>query len=798
MDPGATSFALALEALRAALHVDVGAATGRNGTDTLREAVRDLAALRIPRDLRRELERLETWLSRDLDAAAMRKGLATVERRFGPFFHPRWAEQALRRPLTVLSGIGTQRAALLERRGLRAVSDLLFTFPVRYDDRRALRRIASLGVGERATILGEVLATDLVRGRGRGGRSRRILQAAVGDASGTIRLKWFHASEALRDFVAKGAQVLVTGTVRRYRYDKEILHPELERVTAESADEDEVMRRHGGIIPDYPTPEGVPARAFRGYVEQAVAEYADLVPGFLSPRWVEQRQLPEVVDALVAIHRPEAEADSGALLQRKGPAFERLILEELYLLQLGLALRRASRRRENGIPIPGAAESLERAAASLPFSLTAAQAKAAAEIAGDLGHAFPMNRLLQGDVGSGKTAVAFLAARAVADRGFQAALMAPTELLAEQHERTLRRYAAAGSGLRLERLTASIPRREAAAIRRALAAGDVDLVVGTQALLQGDVDFRRLALAIVDEQHRFGVLQRAELASKTHGGTAPHVLVMTATPIPRTLALTSYGELDVSVIDELPAGREAVATELLREGEGERVMRAIRETTGRGEQVYVVYPLVESSEKIDLRAVEESATRIAKAFPELCVELVHGRLDGATRQERMNRFERGEIDLLVSTTVIEVGVDVANATLIVIEHAERFGLAQLHQLRGRVGRGDRPGRCLLVARGSTSESEARLEALLETQDGFAIADADLQIRGPGEFLGTRQHGRLPDLRIADLVRDAALVEEARRAALEQVGREPGLRESPILRRAVQARWGGRLALADVG
>ncbi len=273
---------------------------------------------------------------------------------------------------------------------------------------------------------------------------------------------------------------------------------------------------------------------------------------------------------------------------------------------------------------------------------------------------------------------------------------------------------------------------------------------------------------------------------------------MTATPIPRTLALTSYGDLDLSVIDELPVGREPVATELLRDGEGERVMQAVRDATGRGEQVYVVYPMVETSEKIDLRAVEESAGRIARAFPDLRVELVHGRLDSATRQERMNRFERGEVDLLVCTTVIEVGVDVPRATLMVIEHAERFGLAQLHQLRGRVGRGDRAGRCLLVARGGTEDSEARLAALLETQDGFAIADADLTIRGPGEFLGTRQHGRLPDLRIADLVRDAELVEVARSAAWEAVERDPGLRGAPALRQAVRARWGGRLALADVG
>src|SRR5690606_16570162 len=368
-------------------------------------------------------------------------------------------------------------------------------------------------------------------------------------------------------------------------------------------------------------------------------------------------------------------------------------------------------------------------------------------------------------------------------------------------ERSLRRLAASGgdaTALRIALLTASLPAREARERRRALAAGEVDLAVGTHALLQEGVRFASLGLAVIDEQHRFGVLQRAALAGGRDDGRAPHVLVMTATPIPRTLALTLYGELDVTVIDELPPGRTPVATELIREGQGARVVTAIREALARGEQVYVVYPLVEESEKIDLRNVTEPAARIARAFPEARVGLVHGRLDAAARAEAMARFERGETQILVATTVIEVGVDVPNATLIVIEHAERFGLAQLHQLRGRVGRGARPGRCLLVARGSTADSEARLAALLSTSDGFAIADADLRIRGPGEFLGTRQSGRLPDFRLADLVRDASLVPVARRAALDVVARDPGLRREPALARAVRARWGDRLALADVG
>jgi len=443
---------------------------------------------------------------------------------------------------------------------------------------------------------------------------------------------------------------------------------------------------------------------------------------------------------------------------------------------------------------------VKRALAGLPFRLTRSQGRAFGEIRADLARPHPMHRLLQGDVGSGKTAVAFLATCAVAAGGHQSALMAPTELLAEQHERTLRRLAGAqgdATPLRVGLLTASLPRARAAELRAAAAAGELELLIGTHALVQEGVAFARLALVVIDEQHRFGVLQRAALAGKARG-PAPHQLVMTATPIPRTLALTVYGDLDVSVIDELPPGRQPVLTDVLRAGEGPRVMQVLRDTLARGEQVYVVYPLVEETERSDLRAATESAERIAAAFPGARTDLVHGRLDAAARGEAMARFERGETRILVSTTVIEVGVDVPAATLMIVEHAERFGLAQLHQLRGRVGRGAHQGTCLLVARGATEESEARLRALLETQDGFRIAEADLRIRGPGEFLGTRQHGYLPDLRIADLLRDARLISAAREAALAAVRADPELRRSPRLAGAVQRRFGARLALAGVG
>lgn len=797
----ASPFARALDAvlapLRFAAQGDGANAVRVQGLGgTVRGALDALLALRIPRDARTAAEHAARAFADPIPAHALGRATLAALARLAPMGEPGWRERALERPLHWISGIGPKRAAAFERRGLATVSDLLFRLPARYDDRRHLVRIAELEVGRRATFAAQVRTADLVPGRGKTGAFRRVLHAIVSDETGSIELKWFRGGDAILPSLRKGAHVLVTGEVTRYRFSKQLLHPEVEVQGGDDGTETPVAALRQ-IVPEYAAVEGVAPRALRRAIQAAVDEYADLVEGHLPDSIARARGLPETAAALVAIHRPESAEDPALLAVRRTPAHERLVLEELYLLELGLALRRERREHEPGVAIPSGPRTAA-ARDALPFRLTGAQRRVLDEITTDLARPHPMNRLLQGDVGSGKTAVAFLAAVAAAEAGHQTILMAPTEILAEQHERSLRRLAAGGIALRIGLLTASVPRRDAVARREALASGELDLVVGTHALVQDEVRPHSLGLAVVDEQHRFGVLQRQALAGKRGDGRAPHVLVMTATPIPRTLALTLAGEIDVSVLDELPPGRTPITTDLLREGEGARVVALVRATLARGEQVYVVYPLVEESEVVDLRAATERAARIARAFPEARVDLVHGRLDASARAEAMGRFERGESQILVSTTVIEVGVDVPNATLVVIEHAERFGLAQLHQLRGRVGRGTRPGTCLLVARSSTPDSEARLRALLATTDGFAIAEADLAIRGPGEFLGTRQSGRLPDLHFADLLRDAKLIPIARRAAQETVRSDPGLLRDAGLRRAVASRWGAKLALADVG
>ena len=762
-------------------------------------ACASLRGLAIPHDLQLFFERLSAQFAEFYEQQGPRAAVEWALSRLEEVADPGLAGQLLGRPTSVLSGVGPRRAETLARRGIRTIGDLLFYLPTRYEDRRTLTDVDGLEVGHRATFVAEVLVVDFISS-GAPGRSRRILQAVVGDERATVNLKWFRGGESIARGLEKGARLLVTGDVRRYRFSKEIIHPDIERI-------DQGQAEAGGasvpqrVVPRYAAPEGINPRSLRGWILQALKGYGDLVVGHLPASLVRERALPSAATALRAAHEPSEDSDVEAYSEYRSIAHQRLVLEELYLLEVGLCQRRSAQARLPGIRLNGKQAEIESALTSLPFRLTGGQIRAWKEIQADIESGAPMHRLLQGDVGSGKTVLAFLAAWAARVHGYQSALMAPTELLAEQHARTLRKLCGPGAGtldLSVGLLTASRPSSDSARVREALASGELDLVVGTHALVQEGVAYAKLAVAIIDEQHRFGVAQRAALASCGFDGLHPHTLVMTATPIPRTLSMTLYGDLDVSIIDELPPGRSPVRTVVLREGEGDRISAMVRATIARGEQVYVVYPLVEESAKSDLRSALESAERIRAAFPEAVTDVVHGRLEAGQRSRVMERFARGQIQILVSTTVIEVGVDVPNATLMVVEHAERFGLAQLHQLRGRVGRGERPGHCVLVARGASEASEARIQAMLETTDGFKIADADLQIRGPGDFLGTRQSGHLPDLRIADLVRDGQLVAVARKSAIDTVREDPSLRGQPGLARAVEIRWGNQLDLAEVG
>jgi ATP-dependent DNA helicase RecG len=626
---------------------------------------------------------------------------------------------------------------------------------------------------------------------------RSVLSALARDESGTLELVWFNQLRYFRSRVKPGTRWIVHGRIETgYQGPLRIVHPEIE-----AAEEGDAGARAPRIVSVYEKPMAFPAAAMRRIVRGAVDGVATLVPDVL-PRAVRERYaLMPLGEAIRRVHDVPLDADVAALSAARSPEHRSIVFDELFFVQLGLLLRRASLARQPGIAFDGPGALAARMIAGLPFALTRAQRRVIAEIEADQRAPRPMHRLLQGDVGSGKTLVAVAAALRAIEAGHQAVIMAPTELLAEQHWSTVQRVAA-NLGVRLWYLTGEVGAAERRAITAALAAGEPGLAVGTHALIQEEVRFARLGLAVIDEQHRFGVLQRAVLSRGAgEGEPSPDVLLMTATPIPRTLALSVYGDLDLSYLDEMPPGRKPVATRVVGMGQRARVYETVRGEITKGRQAYVVLPLIEESEKSDLRdatsAAEELATQI---LPEHRIALIHGRMPAAERDALMRAFKDGEYDVLVATTVIEVGIDVPNASVIVIEHAERFGLAQLHQLRGRVGRGEHASLCLLVADYAQSrEARERLRVMTETHDGLKIAEADLEIRGPGAMLGTRQAG-LPDFRVANLLRDAGVLRDARAAAEELLAADPTLSapSSAAIARILAARWAGRMSLARVG
>jgi ATP-dependent DNA helicase RecG len=700
----------------------------------------------------------------------------------------------LTQPIQFIKGVGPNRAQMLKRLGIATIGDAFTLLPRRYEDRTNLKPIRSLEVGAQATFEGMIL----VSGSSWTGRGKRLYEIIIGDATGTMRCLWFQFREAyMRQRYRPGQRVIVTGEIRLNPYAgqrKEVHHPDLEHL---DADEREPLHV-GRIVPVYPATEGLHQKTLRTVLKRIVDEYAVQVPDILPPTMRERLHLMAASQALREVHFPPSDADIEPLNRWSSEAHRRLVFEEFFLLELGLALRqRETMTEERRIAYHGMGELARRLRAQLPFQLTAAQERVLTEIIDNMRRPHPMNRLLQGDVGSGKTIVALLTMLLAIESGFQAAIMAPTEILAEQHYLTMQSLVEA-LGVRVSSLTSAIKGNKRRGLLEVIATGDADLIVGTHALIQEEVEFKALGLVVIDEQHRFGVLQRAMLKRK---GYHPDVLVMTATPIPRTLAMTVYGDLEVSLLDELPPGRLSVITKLCYESRRTDSYDLMQRELRQGHQVYVVYPLIEESEKTDLRAATAMAEQLQRdVFPGFRVGLLHGRLKSEEKERIMRAFSNGDLHVLVSTTVIEVGVDVPNATIILVEHAERFGLAQLHQLRGRVGRSHHQAYCLLMADFPRSEeAKQRLQALTESHDGFVIAERDLEIRGPGEFLGTRQSG-LPELRVAHLIRDQRVLSEARREAFALVAKDPhlALPEHTALRQMLQERWQQKFELMHVG
>lgn len=700
----------------------------------------------------------------------------------------------LQSEVRMIKGVGPQRAELLAKRGIATLEDLLNYLPFRYEDRIHFSKIKDVRPNGTFTLRVQVLSGQAVRGmRGRDA----IYHLLVRDDTGSLPCKFFHGGY-LEGRLKPGQTLVLYG---KAEIDKlrparlEMINPQIEPLSGEGMDSTEV----GRIVPIYEAIGTFGSRQIRRAVYAALQHLdhsmPDVLPGTLRARL----GYPSRPDAVIHTHFPEAGESLEALNEFRSPAQQRLIFEEFFLYQLSLALDRKATRKENAIAFRVREDPIREALKRiLPFKPTDAQKRVLAEIVADLEKPSPMNRLLQGDVGSGKTIIALQAAVIAIENGCQAALMAPTEILAVQHFLSARRILEK-AGYKVELLISGLKHAEKVAARERIRSGEAQLVVGTHALIEEDVEFARLGFVAIDEQHRFGVLQRKRLMDKAAAhGHAPHVLVLTATPIPRTLSLTLYGDLDVSVLDELPPGRTPILTRVTSEPHLSGVWEFLRREVEAGHQAYVVYPVIEES-KLELKAAMDEYERLSKdVFPKLKVGLLHGRLSSEEKDDVMQRFRRNEIQILVATTVIEVGVDVPNATVMVIEHAERFGLAQLHQLRGRIGRGAGKSHCILVAPAHMKdEARARLDTMVRTSNGFEIAEADLQLRGPGEFFGTRQSGTL-GFHIANPLRDRGLLESARREAFaisEDVSQAAVL--DGILR-LLPPHWQRRYHLARVG
>lgn len=701
----------------------------------------------------------------------------------------------LSNPVKYLRGVGPQRAALLEERGIATVGDLLSYLPFRYEDRMRFTPIAEIVPGQAYTIFAEVIGGggSTVRfSRGRGA----VFHLAVRDQTGVLYARFFHGAYLQGKF-KDGQRLVLHGKVEADPYRparREMVNPQIEMISSDDGSPGDSTEM-GRIVPVYEAMGGISSRMLRRVIYGILLNFDGHMPDPLPEEIRARYRFPARREALLYAHFPPKDENLELLNSFRSPAQLRLIFEEFFYYQLALALRRRREHQRAGIAMRVREDKIRDALKRiLPFKPTAAQKRVLAEIAGDLEKPYPMHRLLEGDVGSGKTIVALEAATIAVENGCQAALMAPTEILAAQHYLSARRIFAP-AGYRVDLLVSGRKRAEREEVLARVASGETQLLAGTHALIEDPVKFHRLGLAIIDEQHRFGVLQRKRLIEK---GVAPHVLVMTATPIPRTLALTLYGDLDISVIDELPPGRTPIETRWSADTQLPGVWESMRREVARGRQGYVIYPVIEES-KAELKAATAEYERLAKSvFPKLRVGLLHGRLKNDEKESVMERFRHGELNVLVATTVIEVGVDVPNATVMVIEHADRFGLAQLHQLRGRIGRGTEKSHCILIApKTIAGEARERIETMVATSNGFEIAERDLKLRGPGEFFGTRQHGDAA-FSFAQPLRDREILELARSEAFALAENPEKANEVAARLESVNPSWQRRYQLASVG
>jgi ATP-dependent DNA helicase RecG len=681
-----------------------------------------------------------------------------------------------------LKGVGPKRAALLANLGVATIGDALQFFPRKYVDRGDCVPIAKVKPGAEQTVRAQIID---MRAPVWGDR----LEALIQDQTGSMRVIWFHA-RFLAKALATGAEYLFYGRVGQYRGRLQMQHPKFERIPEESRPDS------NPILVEYPASEGLQQGSLLRLTEEALRVGLPHVTETLPEEMRRRLDLVDLTKAIRLIHRPQSMAEVKE-------ARRRLVFGEFFLMELAVALRRRSAlASHNAPPVPADEKVDARIRARFPFQFTRAQDKAIAEIRADLARDRPMTRLLQGDVGCGKTAVALYAALAAVAAGYQAAIMAPTEILATQHYHNVEKYLQ-GSRVRWALLVGGLGAADRKKVLRRIRFGEAGIVIGTHALIQQDVAFARLGLVVVDEQHKFGVLQRAEVKwqpAADNPQLQPHYLVMTATPIPRTLALTVFGDLDVSTIDEMPPGRTPIETLAVDPRHRRKAYEFVRRELAAGRQAFVVYPLVEENETLELSAATEEAERLAReVFPEFKVGLLHGRMKPEEKDDVMDEFRRGQIHVLVSTLVIEVGVDVPNATVMMIEHAERFGLAQLHQLRGRIGRGAAKSTCILLGEPQTEEARRRIKVMCETTDGFRIAEEDLRLRGPGEFFGTRQHG-MPELLIGDIVGDYDLLRLARKEAFAWIQEDPHLArpDSEPIRKALGKRFHDTMRLIEVG